>query len=89
MAIRHIAGPPRAGLFAKALAQQTRTIADNLHDLQYSVGLLAAELEGLPRCVDLDAIVQLSQACITTARRLDEESRQLRGIAQEMNDFLR
>jgi hypothetical protein len=85
----HHAAPPRSGLFAKALAHEARSVADDCRDAQHNVAMLAAELEGLPRCVEITSIVELSRALIAEARKLDDQSRRLRGIAQELNDFLR
>jgi hypothetical protein len=88
MSIHH-AGPPRSGLFARALARDVRGVADDGIDVHHTAGMIAAELEGMPRCVEIATIVELSRALIAEARRLDDQSRRLRGIAQELSDFLR
>jgi hypothetical protein len=85
----HHASPPRSGSFAKALAHDARSVADDCRDAQHTVAMIAAELEGLPRCTEITTIVALSKAVIAAARRLDDQSRRLRGIAQALNDFLR
>jgi hypothetical protein len=80
---------PRAALFAKSLARDVRDMADGMNDIEYSAATLAAELEGLGRVVNLETVVALSQQTIALARRLDAQSRRLRGVAQELSDFLR
>jgi hypothetical protein len=80
---------PRASLFAKSLSRDVRAVADDMADLQYTAPSIAAELEGLGRVVDLEVIVTLSQQLIAVARRFDDQNRRLRGVAQELSDFLR
>jgi hypothetical protein len=85
----HHAGPPRSGLFAKALSHELRGAVDDCRETQHAVAMIAAELEGLPRCTEITTIVDLSRALIAEARRLDDQSRRLRRVAQELSDFLR
>jgi hypothetical protein len=56
---------------------------------RWSINLRAADLAALPRVADLDMVIALSRELLSNARQLDDQSRRLRGVVQELSDFLR
>jgi hypothetical protein len=89
MAFSRTASNPRAALFAASLARDLVQIAEAIESECASLRVNSERFHGLPKCVDVGGIKDISAGLGHAALNIETQQRKLRAILDELRDFVR